>query len=358
MKTAILASPFRSGGRLYAIKLSHAVGASLLSAGTSIVSLYLAIVKEKIDVVDIQLEYRAFGSHLKTLLRLPMVAFVIRRRSKVFITVHGILTPEALQGQHMRWLKWLSFVCSLRLSAASCNGLIVHSEEMRLELARLGFVRVRLIPHGSGPLIARESDRSRTGVLFFGFIRPSKGIEALLSAFKELAKEFPNSKLMIAGGADDAKDPAYLNVISALIRDFELQGRVTLTPRFLSDDEKLKLAKDAAVLVLPYRDKFLEVSGVLHDFAGLGVAVVCSDSPRFSELVNGSDCLKVSTQSQLTEAIRLLLRDEKKRELLARNLSRLAVQESWNAVAAKRLELFASTSGSSSRGIRRTQGEE
>jgi hypothetical protein len=103
------------------------------------------------------------------------------------------------------------------------------------------------------------------------------------------------------------------------------------------------LALQSGILVLPYTDTFLEVSGVVHDFAGYGVSLICSKTPRFDELRNGFDCIKIQpTPSDLGESLSKLLGDTELREKLAGNLSRLARCESWEQVASSRLELYRS----------------
>ncbi len=259
-----------------------------------------------------------------------------------FVTVHGVLTPESMKGQKFRWMKWLSFVISLRFTGSLCKKIIVHSEEMRRELEKYGIRNVAVIPHGSGPLRYHPQAKSRTGVLFFGFIRQNKGIEALILSFKKVASRFPNTLLTIAGAYSKSAGSEYLQHLHELVEREGLARSVVFKTRFISEWEKEALAAESAILVLPYTDRFLEVSGVVHDFSGYGLSLVCSRTPRFAELHDGINCLKVEAgKSQLEDEICQLLGDINLREKLAKNLSELAKAESWEAVGRTRLAIYA-----------------
>lgn len=341
MKIALIAAARRSGGALYAQKLSEVLGARTIAAEQPIRRILSEVVESGFDVADIQFEYRTFGSHLRTLTRLPLLAFFLRNTVATIVTVHGVLTYESLRGLRFRFWKWLAVVASLRLTGLFCRLMIVHSEEMRRELLRLGLKNVAVIPHGSGPLDYRSQDASRSGVLFFGFIRPSKGLDSLVLAFKQVVAAYPDASLIIAGGVNDPEGRSYLRHLDALVEETGLRPNVAFRTAFLSEAEKRSLAAESAILVLPYTDRYLEVSGVLHDFSGFGVSVICSRTPRFTELQDGSDCLKVNvTPSDLAGSITQLLGDPDLRERLARNLSRRAQLESWEAIGSKRLVLY------------------
>jgi glycosyltransferase involved in cell wall biosynthesis len=341
MKIALIAAARRSGGAIYAQNLSKVLGARPIAAELPIRRIISDVVEGGFDVVDIQFEYRAFGSHLRTLTALPLLAFFLRKKAATVVTVHGVLTYESLRGLRFRFWKWLAFVVSLRLTALFCRLMIVHSEEMRRELLRLGLEDVAVVPHGSGPLDYLPQDVSRSGVLFFGFIRPSKGLDSLVLAFKQVVATYPAASLTIAGGVNDPEGRSYLRHLDALVEQAGLRPNVAFKTAFLSEADKRSLAAESSILVLPYTDRFLEVSGVLHDFSGFGVSVICSRTPRFAELPEGSDCLKVEvTASDLAGSITRLLGDADLRERLALNLFRRAQLESWQAVGSKRLVLY------------------
>jgi len=222
--------------------------------------------------------------------------------------------------------------------------MLVHTESMRRELIRYGVKNVTVIAHGSGPLCYRPQDGSRNSVLFFGFIRPSKGIETLILAFEQVVRVHPKAILIIAGDVSDSDEVPYSHRLSDLVRRLGLEANVSFRTGFVPEVDKQSLAAESAILALPYTDSYLEVSGVVHDFSGCGVSILCSQTPRFSELTDGFDCLKVRvTPSELRDSICRLLEDVELRGKLASNLFALAQSESWPAVARTRLDLYAAT---------------
>jgi glycosyltransferase involved in cell wall biosynthesis len=120
-----------------------------------------------------------------------------------------------------------------------------------------------------------------------------------------------------------------------------LTENVRFLTKFLTEEEISDLMREAAVLALPYTDQFVEVSAIVHDLAGYGVPLVCSKTPRFSELEDGVDCLKVVPESnELAEAIERILTDPALSARLGEGLLRRSRSASWDMVGAKHLELY------------------
>ena len=110
-------------------------------------------------------------------------------------TAHDVL-PRRSAGAVERW----------RALYDSCDRVITHSENGRARL--LGDVgvdpaRVVIVPHpvladGRGP---EAPDRRATGdrVLFFGLLRPDKGLDVLIEALPALAARVPGVQLEVVG---------------------------------------------------------------------------------------------------------------------------------------------------------------
>jgi glycosyltransferase involved in cell wall biosynthesis len=342
MKIALVSPSRKSGGSVYSHHLADVLNATIIPAELSLRQIRSEVFKKRYDVVDVQLEYRSFGSHFRTLVGLPVLAILLRGVTGTFVTIHGIITFPGLRGQHFRLPKLIAFVLSVKLSALFCRQIIVHTEAMRLELMRYGVKNVSVVAHGSGPLDYRPQTESRSSVLFFGFVRPSKGIDNLVMAFKRVVQAHPKTSLVIAGGLSNFADATFLKKIMDLVSHAGLDENVSFRTGFLPEVEKEHLATRSSILVLPYTDSYLEVSGVVHDFAGFGVCVICSQTPRFSELSDGVDCLKVKVSPiELGDSICRLIESAELREELASNLFRLAQSESWERVGIIRRGLYA-----------------
>jgi glycosyltransferase involved in cell wall biosynthesis len=86
--------------------------------------------------------------------------------------------------------------------------------------------------------------------LFFGGLRPSKGIEDLVRAFEGVVRAVPTAKLLIVGSPQAGVRPeAYVD----LAREAGVRGSVVVDARYVPIDQVGRLVRTADVLVLPYR---------------------------------------------------------------------------------------------------------
>ena len=154
-------------------------------------------------------------------------------------------------------------------------------------------------PVSSGPL---RSPVDGDYLLFLGLRIPHKNLEGLIRAFLLLAGEYPDLKLVIAGGRHSAPD-----MVDRWKRDPRLAGRLVeiLDP---TDEQIVRLFAGAKVFVFP---SFAEGFGLppLEAMAS-GVPVVCSDIPVFRE-VYGDAVLYVDPTSpgSIAGGVRRVLMD-------------------------------------------------
>ena len=116
----------------------------------------------------------------------------------------------------------------------------------------------------------RDSDKA---VLFFGRITPYKGLEYLISAFRQVRSQCDDYRLIIAGRPDNCEQ--YWNPIREGLRGDVESGRILLRPSFIPDDETEVYFKAADLLVLPYKDVYQ--SGVLFLGHSFGLPVLAAD---------------------------------------------------------------------------------
>ena len=173
---------------------------------------------------------------------LHVVGRGLRTRNIPLVFVcHNVVDHEAA-----RWKRWLS----RRVLQSGCR-FLVHATEQRDELeALLGSVDVIYHPqpvfdqfppaHG---LLPRPAGLE---LLFYGFIRPYKGLQVLLDAMTRLADL--DIHLAIVGepwGADET-------VWRRRIDRAHLGSRVEFVPRYVSAAETAEYFHRADVVVLPY----------------------------------------------------------------------------------------------------------
>jgi glycosyltransferase involved in cell wall biosynthesis len=139
------------------------------------------------------------------------------------------------------------------------------------------------IPIGSYQNPERLKENEKQGLLFFTTLAPFKGLELLLTAFRELSAEFPLVTLTIAG-AEHARFPGYAQELKnqcAGISNIEWLGQVP--------EEKVKdLFEHAKVVILPYTAS-TGSSSVLYQSATWGRSIVASNLSEHLYLANEND---------------------------------------------------------------------
>ena len=156
---------------------------------------------------------------------------------------------------------------------------IVHSELERRKLLEFNpeaTVIKQLLPlFEYNPCEVMRRDE-KLHLLFFGFVRPYKGLGVLLDAIAIL-KDY-DITLEIAGEFWDDKDE-YITRIT----DLGISHTVTIVDTYVSDKEMSRYFSRADVVVLPYRKTI--TSGVIATAYGFKKPVLVTDIGGFNEVV-------------------------------------------------------------------------
>jgi glycosyltransferase involved in cell wall biosynthesis len=172
-----------------------------------------------------------------------------------------------------------------RASWRDCDALLVHTEGLRESLSGFlsgGHPPIHVTPHAVWKENVRPSRQlrgdlgPRERLLFFGVLRPNKGVDVLLRALERL----PQCDLTVAGGAEESH---YHEKVRGLARQFP-PGRVELIDRYVSEDEMADCFLGSRLVVLPYTS-FTSQSGVLHQALAYGRPVVATDVGALGESV-------------------------------------------------------------------------
>jgi D-inositol-3-phosphate glycosyltransferase len=178
---------------------------------------------------------------------------------------------------------------TLKVQYRLSDHIFVHTEQMKQELTRDFAIhegKITVIPFGINnsvpdteltPAEAKQrlgiSDENRT-VLFFGAIRPYKGLEYLVEAIGQVAANNPKYRLIIAG-APRKEYEDYLNKILQTLDRHLNRGQVIQRIQYIPDEETELYFKAADVLALPYTHVFQ--SGVLFLAYNFGLPVIASN---------------------------------------------------------------------------------
>jgi glycosyltransferase involved in cell wall biosynthesis len=176
----------------------------------------------------------------------------------------------------------------LRAVLKRADGFLVHSEFDRSALRQaydLTGRPIEVVPHGpydhhrAAHRPGAEPDVCR--LLFFGTIRPYKGLEYLVDAFDSLdADESARFRLTVAGETWEGWTRPVSMIASSPHRD-----RITLINRYVSDDEVTSLFAEADAVVLPYLRS--SASGPLHIAMANGLPVVVTSVGGLTEAAAG-----------------------------------------------------------------------
>lgn len=239
---------------------------------------------------------------------------------------------------------------SLKFQYRFADHIFVHTQKMKDELVEqfhVGAEAVTIIPYGVNnavpytELTSAEAKR-RLGIrdgektmLFFGAIKPYKGLEYLVAAFQQVVASEAGYRLIIAGERKKGSEE-YLSGIQQIIAHDFTQEQVIQKIGFIPDEETELYFKAADVAVLPYTEIFQ--SGILFLAYSFGLPVIASDVGDFrNDIITGrtgfvcrpcdADDLRVTIQkyfdSNLFKELEL-----RRREIRANTLS----SHSWEAV--------------------------
>jgi glycosyltransferase involved in cell wall biosynthesis len=249
------------------------------------------------------------------------------------ITAHYILPPHPSRRQSAR----------ARHLFDAMDAVVAHSEHGAARLRdEVGLEpgKVRVIPHGAFDYLTRLPEEKPLPqelagaegpvVLFFGLLRPYKGIENLLQAFRRI----DGAELWIVG--NPRMDVTPLHELAAAA-----PGRVRFVTRFVEDAEIPAIFRRADVLALPYLDA--EHSGVLYTGLAFGKPLVLSAVGGFPEVATTGAARLVppGDEAALAAAVSELVGDEAARTELATAAARAAAGPfSWEESARRTVDLY------------------
>jgi len=202
---------------------------------------------------------------------------------KIVLTVHNVNAGKRDSNDSL--LNRLT----LRIQYRLADHIFVHTEQMKGELVKDFAVPQRsitVIPFGINnavpetELTPRQAKRrlgignGERAILFFGSIRPYKGLEYLVAAFQQMVSKNPVYRLIIAGQPIRGTEK-YSDEIQRTISRDASRERVIQKIAYIPDEETELYFKAADLLVLPYTEVFQ--SGVLFLGYRFGLPVVAAD---------------------------------------------------------------------------------
>jgi glycosyltransferase involved in cell wall biosynthesis len=270
--------------------------------------------------------------HFQWLTVQPLDVHLLPRTRPIVLTAHDVLPREPRAGQ----------LRAQRRLYERVDHVVVHSEHGRARLTDdLGLdpARVTVIPHGAfthldhvDPRLPPELPDPGPGVpvvALTGLLRPYKGIDVLLDAWRRFGAD-PPGELWIVGLPRMPLPDATT-----------LPPRVRLVPRFISDAELAGVLRRADLVTLPYRE--IDQSGVLYAALGLGRPLLLTTVGGFPELAatGAAELVGPGDPAALHSALGTLLADPGRRATLAAAAQTAArTTYSFDAIAQRHIELY------------------
>jgi glycosyltransferase involved in cell wall biosynthesis len=250
------------------------------------------------------------------------------------LTAHDVIPREPRPGQ----------IAATKRLVHRMHAVVVHSEHGagRLE-AELGLPRerIRVIPMGvfddyrrvadPVPLPAELARAQGPVILCFGLMRPYKGLDVLLEAYRDVE----GAELWIVGMPRMPVEP---------LRELaqRASGTVRFVERYITEREVAAYFERADVVVLPYRQ--IDQSGVLYTALAFAKPLVLSSVGGFTEVAQKHDAARLvppGDPAALAATLNELIGNPAERERLATAAAHAAATDySWDDIARRHVELY------------------
>jgi glycosyltransferase involved in cell wall biosynthesis len=276
------------------------------------------------------------------------------RRKPVIVTLHNVVPHERSK------IKVLLHNLVLRRA----DHYVVHSKANEEELCTHYGIerdRIHLIPHGTLPFTApapdaRQGVRSRlqlhdddTVMLLFGAIRPYKGLDTLLDAFKRISDQRPSLRLIVAGKAWMPWEQ-----FQSRIDEMGLHDRVVSVTDFIPSNKVNDYFAAADLAVLPYR-QFSSQTGVGMTALNLAKPLVVTNVGSLPDLVkNPRCCVPPDDPEALAQAILYATESQERLRELSTESSELAETFKFDRIAEQTVAMYREVLHSADAGMSRT----
>jgi glycosyltransferase involved in cell wall biosynthesis len=192
--------------------------------------------------------------------------------------------------------------------------------------------------------IPREELRKKYGleqkdkvVLFFGLVRPYKGLDVMIEALNELDMEGEGIRAVVAGEFYEDQKP-YVDMIRKDHRDF-----YRFEDRFLTNEEVAEVFKLSDLLMLPY--KSASQSGILANAINFGIPVLASDHPGLTEHITDGETGSIFANLDGDEAARKIadfFGNEALQDTVRENIMDLKEKLSWSRFSEELMKILES----------------
>ena len=256
-------------------------------------------------------------------------------RAAQFVTVHDLYFldhPETTTGEVRR-----DYPALAGPHARRADGVIVISEYSRdLVISRLGVPGDRVtVCYPGPPAWPRRGEPAAGGpILHVGTIGPRKNVNAIIKAYLTLGRRHPDvPPLVFAGGAGAP--------VASLLGgdDHELFHRKVRFAGYVDDEERLRLYREASMLVMASTDEGFGIPAL--EAMTIGLPVIAARRGALPEVLGAAGILvDPDDRDALASAMEHVLLDAPLRRQLVADGFVQAARFSWDTSAARLLQAF------------------
>lgn len=274
-------------------------------------------------------------------LPIPLIDYLwlekLRKIAPLIITVHDTKPFHGSPTSKFQLLRWLD-------SIKRFDAVIVHTKYSKEQLVVKGIdqSKVYIVPHGLFNYMSPKVDNvyktnKKLQILYFGIIKPYKGIDILLRAYAKLSVNIrENSTLVVCGYPK--MDMKYL---LQLAKKLQLNN-INWDLRYIPSKELNAIFYSADIIVFPYRE--IDASGALMAALPFKKPIIASDIGCFNELLSEgvhAYLVPVENVDALSEALAKLLSSQLLREKMSTNICELVdTYPTWHDIAKMTIQVY------------------
>lgn len=309
--------------------------------------IFRALIKEKPDIIHVQHEYFLYGKKFQAIL-FPVVLILIRlTRIPFLITMHHVI-PIKESKTFLELFKipiprffFEIFLRIFNITFSLANKIIVPSSDFKIILNhdyRISQNKIEVLPHF---ITANKSNieinqlnakkklklEGKNIVLFFGYIRPFKGLEYAIYSLPAVIEKFPNLIFSVVGKAQP-KYSDYLKHIHKIINEEKLTNYV----RFENyvPEEKLKIFFGAADIILFPYTSMVGTTPIAHmKGAEFGKPIIATNIAYFKQTLTDHEnaiLIPPKNHQELSKNIIELLSNHKLSKKISTNIKKYGLQ--------------------------------
>mgnify|MGYP005860100247 CR=1 FL=1 len=205
---------------------------------------WVEIIHDELKGENLVHTFHEIGSH-------EIGNFVTPLMNKVIMDKSKIILPSQVTFDRFNTIQGATNLRTAMIPVGKHETLLLYEKDINLDL---------------------KIDKTKVTFLFYGYIRPYKGLKLLREVMESLPDYYDEFNLVIAGGGYDENLPYFQSLDNCQVIN-----------RFLTNEEMMKLNRISTAIVLPY--KTASQSGIILTSFMLGKTVIATKVGALAETV-------------------------------------------------------------------------